>query len=82
MCVVPVMVRYLLKALGTLIEPGHGSKGKQRWLASTDDLKDMFGAHQDKNYGLAIQMCQESMLIHLILMKIKSVLAMTNIWIK
>lgn len=30
------------------IEPGHGSKGKQQWLASTDDLKDMYGAHRDK----------------------------------
>lgn len=30
------------------IEPGHGSKGKQQWLASTDDLKDMYSAHRDK----------------------------------
>ena len=23
------------------IEPGHGAKGKQRWLASTEDLEGM-----------------------------------------
>lgn len=24
------------------IEPGHGIKGKQRWLSSSEDLKDMY----------------------------------------
>lgn len=31
------------------IEPGHGSRGKQRWLASTDDLKDMYSVHRGKD---------------------------------
>ena len=30
------------------IEPGHGSKGKQRWLTSNDDLKDMYQVYQGK----------------------------------
>lgn len=30
------------------IEPGHGAKGKQRWLTSTDDLKDMYSSHEGK----------------------------------
>ena len=30
------------------IEPGHGAKGKQRWLTSIDDLKDMYGVHKGK----------------------------------
>ena len=30
------------------IEPGHGAKGKQRWLASPEDLKDMYTAHEGK----------------------------------
>lgn len=30
------------------IEPGHGAKGKQRWLASHEDLKDMYTAHEGK----------------------------------
>lgn len=30
------------------IEPGHGAKGKQRWLASDDDIKDMYSLHEGK----------------------------------
>ncbi len=30
------------------IEPGHGAKGKQRWLSSNDDLKDMYSSHEGK----------------------------------
>ena len=30
------------------IEPGHGAKGKQRWLTSIDDLKDMYRVHKGK----------------------------------
>lgn len=30
------------------IEPGHGVKGKQRWLISNEDLKDMYAIHQGK----------------------------------
>ena len=30
------------------IEPGHGARGKQRWLTSADDLKDMYSTHQGK----------------------------------
>lgn len=31
------------------IEPGHGNRGKQQWLSSTDDLKDMYSIHQGRN---------------------------------
>ncbi len=30
------------------IEPGHGNRGKQQWLSSNDDLKDMYTVHQGK----------------------------------
>ena len=30
------------------IEPGHGAKGKQRWLTSIDDLKNMYHVHKGK----------------------------------
>ena len=30
------------------IEPGHGAKGKQRWLSGQDDLKDMYSLHQNR----------------------------------
>ena len=30
------------------IEPGCGAKGKQRWLASTEDLEDMYRVHRGK----------------------------------
>jgi hypothetical protein len=30
------------------IEPGHGAKGKQRWLISNEDLNDMYVAHEGK----------------------------------
>lgn len=30
------------------IEPGHGAKGKQRWLSVSEDLKDMYTLHQKK----------------------------------
>lgn len=30
------------------IEPGHGAKGRQRWLSSYDDLKDMYSLHEKK----------------------------------
>ena len=30
------------------IEPGRGAKGKQRWLASTEDLEDMYRVHRGK----------------------------------
>ena len=35
------------------IEPGHGAKGKQRWLSVYEDLKDMYLLHQKKQlwYG-------------------------------
>ena len=28
------------------IEPGHGIRGKQQWLSSNEDLKDMYTVHQ------------------------------------
>ena len=30
------------------IEPGHGAKGKQCWLMSDDDLKEMYSVHKGK----------------------------------
>ena len=30
------------------IEPGHGSKGRQRWLHDDGDLKDMYDLHKGK----------------------------------
>ena len=30
------------------IEPGHGAKGKQRWLASDEDLSDMYTVYEGK----------------------------------
>ena len=30
------------------IEPGRGAKGKKRWLASTEDLEDMYRVHRGK----------------------------------
>ena len=30
------------------IEPGHGARGKQRWLTSADDLEDMYSTHKGK----------------------------------
>lgn len=30
------------------IEPGHGAKGKQRWLTSSEDLKDLYRIHEGK----------------------------------
>ena len=30
------------------IEPGHGSKGKQQWLTSNEDLMDMYTTHNGK----------------------------------
>lgn len=30
------------------IEPGHGFKGKQHWLVSAGDLKDMYDVHRAK----------------------------------
>ena len=30
------------------IEPGRGAKGKQRWLASAEDLEDMYCVHHGK----------------------------------
>ena len=30
------------------IDPGHGNRGKQQWLMSNDDLKDMYADHKDK----------------------------------
>lgn len=30
------------------IEPGHGTKGKQRWLTSQEDLNDMYATHEGK----------------------------------
>ena len=30
------------------IEPGHGAKGKQRWLQSDRDIKDMYHLHEGK----------------------------------
>ena len=29
-------------------EPGHGAKGKQWWLASLNDLSDMYSVHAGK----------------------------------
>ena len=31
------------------IEPGHGVKGKQRWLSVSEDLEDMYTLHQQKH---------------------------------
>ena len=31
------------------IEPGHGMRGKQRWLSSDEDLKDMYEVFDGKN---------------------------------
>ena len=30
------------------IEPGRGAKGKQRWLASAENLEDMYRVHHGK----------------------------------
>ena len=30
------------------IEPGHGAKGRQRWLSASEDLKDMYLQRQKK----------------------------------
>ena len=38
----------MIEQLG-YIEPGHGAKGKQRWLSSAEDLKDMYTIHENKN---------------------------------
>ena len=31
------------------IEPGHANRGKQQWLSSEEDLKDMYRVHNDKS---------------------------------
>ena len=31
------------------IEPGHGAKGKQRWLSDSEDIKEMYLLHRGKN---------------------------------
>lgn len=31
------------------IEPGHGLRGKQRWINSEDDLKEMYHLHKGKD---------------------------------
>ena len=31
------------------IEPGHGSRGKQRWLTSTEDLQDMYTMYERRS---------------------------------
>jgi hypothetical protein len=36
-----------IKQIG-YIEPGHGLRGKQRWLSSDDDLAEMYGLFQGK----------------------------------
>ena len=30
------------------VEPGHGYKGKQRWLCSNEDLHEMYSVYSDK----------------------------------
>lgn len=40
-----------LKQLG-YIEPGHGLRGKQRWLSSTEDLLNMYEIHGKKEITL------------------------------
>ena len=36
-----------LEAFG-YIEPGHGAKGKERWLVTPENLRDMYAIHGDK----------------------------------
>lgn len=30
------------------IEPGHGARGRQLWLSSSEDLKDMYSLYDNK----------------------------------
>ena len=43
----PDKVGQSLKHLG-YIEPGHGLRGKQRWISSDEDLRDMYRMHSTK----------------------------------
>ena len=45
------------------IEPGHGVKGKQRWLMNNEDVADMYTVHEGKKEILLwcyAQKCQEA----------------------
>ena len=47
-CVCEVCKEKVVMDTFGFIEPGHGAKGKQRWLTSHEDLKEMYVIHQGK----------------------------------